>query len=357
MEWPGRRRRRGLKHADAKQGKKMNLKRPWILLGLSAPAVFALEPVGDPGWSGQFNLGAAGGQVESNLLAEIGGFGIDLGHEDLTDFGSPGSEDIIMPVADIEFGYTFGNGQTRISLANDNSDLVNFDRSSAILIQHDSASWGSVEAGLFSASAVETRVWENPYQLDGDRDDTELAVTGVRVVWDSVLDSGLQIRASLRERDLDEERSGQGSELNESERASLDRNGDIAQLELSYLFNVGTGHQLRPGIRVIDRDLDGDAMAQDGVSLGLVHQYAGNGVIWQGELSYAQLDADATNPVFDKKNDMDRVIFIGALLFPGAFGWEKWIPNLSVAYSYEDSDISFYDAKVWMISAALMRRF
>ena len=58
-----------------------------IILSLTAPAVLALDPVGEPGWSGHINLGAAAGQVESNLLAEIGGFGIDLGDEDLDGFG------------------------------------------------------------------------------------------------------------------------------------------------------------------------------------------------------------------------------------------------------------------------------
>lgn len=328
-----------------------------ILLALITPTAFALDPVGDPGWSGHINLGAAGGQVESNLLAEIGGFGIDLGDENLNDFGSPGSEDIWMPVADIEFGYTFRNGKTRVSFANDNSDLVHFDRSSAILIQHDGAAWGSVEAALFSASAVETRVWEDPYRLDGGRDDTELAVTGARLVWDRVLGTGLQVRGSFRERDLDDERSGEDLGLTEPERDLLDRNGDIFQLEFSYRIPVAARHHLRPRIRFIDRDLDGDAMAQDGVAVGLAHEYAGNGFVWQGDVSYAQLESDGRNPVFGKDNDLDRVSVTGVLLFPGAFGWDRWIPNVSIAYAYEDSDISFYDAKTWIVSAAVLRSF
>ena len=328
-----------------------------ILLATAAPACFALEPVGEPGWSGHVNLGAAGGQVESNLLAEIGGFGIDLGDQNLTDFGSPGSEDLVLPMADLEFSYTFGDGRTRLSLANDASDLVHFDRSTAIQLQHDTESWGSVEASFFNASAMETRVWEDPYQLDGDRDDTELAVTGGRLVWDRVLGSELQIRASVRERDLDEERSGEELGLSQPERDLLDRNGDIAQLEVSYPFAVSDGHQLRPRIRFIDRDIDGDAMAQDGIAIGVTHQYMGDGLIWQGEVNFAQFDADETNPIFSQKNDVERVSFMGALLFPGAFGWEKWVPNLSVVYSSEDSDIAFYDAEVWMFGAAVMRRF
>jgi hypothetical protein len=120
---------------------------------------------------------------------------------------------------------------------------------------------------------------------------------------------------------------------------------------------VNGQHNLRPRIRLIDRDLDGKAMAQDGVAVGLTHEYMADGLIWQGDVSYAELESDEENPGFGKDNDMERVAITGVLLFPGAFGWKHWIPNLSVAYASEDSDISFYDAKTWVVSAAILRSF
>ncbi len=326
-------------------------------LCLLAPGVAALEPVGEPGWSGYVNLGASGGQVESNLLSEIGVLNVDLGDADLGDYGSPGGEDVYMPVADFDLGYTLSNGRTRIMLSNDASDIVRFDRSTAILVQHDTQSAGSVELGLFSASEAETRVWEDPYQLDGKRDDTELGVTGLRLVWDRILGTGFQTRISYRERDLDDERSGQSLGLDPAERELLDRNGDIVQAEFSYRFPVGAAHSIRPHVRYVDRDLDGGAMAQDGFTVGVIHEYASESVFWQGELRYSQWDSKKENPIFSKNNDVDRVYFTGALLFPGAFGWTRWVPNISVVYAHEDSEIAFYDAKAWLITAAVMRTF
>lgn len=178
-----------------------------------------------------------------------------------------------------------------------------------------------------------------------------------RIVWDRVLGTGFQVRGSFRERDIDNERSGESLGLEETERDLLDRNGDVYQLEISYEIPVNGQHNLRPRIRLIDRDLDGKAMAQDGVAVGLTHEYMADGLIWQGDVSYAELESDEENPGFGKDNDMERVAITGVLLFPGAFGWKHWIPNLSVAYASEDSDISFYDAKTWVVSAAILRSF
>jgi hypothetical protein len=98
-------------------------------------------------------------------------------------------------------------------------------------------------------------------------------------------------------------------------------------------------------------------MAQDGVEIGLSHTYTGNRFIWQAQLAYAALDAKEENPIFIEDHDVDRLNVSAFLLFPRAFGWQKWMPTVGLAYGEEDSNIDFYDSRTWIISAAVMRQF
>lgn len=326
------------------------------IAALTAPA-FALEPLdGSTGWSGQVNLGAGAGQVESNFLAQLGG--IDLGDETLDTAGSPDSEDVFLPVAAFEVGYTFSNKITRLSLGNDFADHVNFDRSSALTLHHEFEGVGIVEGTFLNSTLLETKVWDDPYLVGADRNDTEMAVSGGRIVWDKIFGTDFEVRLSARERDLDDERSGESIPgLSAAERGLLDRNGDIYQFEASYLFKLNEQNSLRPHVRYIDRDLDGDAMSQDGGEIGLTHVFSSNEIRWQTQLAYASLDGDKDNPIFGDANDSDRITFSSVMFFPGAFDLDKWVPNVSVIYGDEDSDVDFNDSTTWLINAAIMRRF
>ena len=333
-----------------------------ILLALSAAAVatpaLALEPLdGSTGWSGFINLGAGAGQVESNFLAELSGFNIDLGDKNLDTAGSPDSEDVFIPVLAGQVSYTFSNKVTSLSLGNDFADHVNFDRSSALTLHHEFGKPGIVEATFLNASAVETRVWEDPYLVGSPREDTEMAVSGFRVVWDRIFGTEFEARISTRERDLDNEKSGEGLGLSAADQKLLDRNGDINQLEVSYKFKLNEQNTLRPHVRYIDRDLDGDAMSQDGTEVGVTHEFTSNEIRWKTQLAYASLDGDADNPIFGDANDTDRIVFSSVMFFPGFFGLDKWVPNVGFIFGDEDSDVYVNDSTTWMVNAAIYRRF
>ena len=60
---------------------------------------------------------------------------------------------------------------------------------------------------------------------------------------------------------------------------------------------------MRPNATYIDRDLDGDAMAQDGFEVGVMLMYVHPKYVWVNHGSYTNLDGDKENPLFGKKND------------------------------------------------------
>jgi hypothetical protein len=332
-----------------------------LLTGISLPTL-ALPPMGEPGFDGLVNLGYAGGEIETNFLAEIDGPDIDLGPESINNFGSPESEGLGMPVANFDIGYVFSGGKTRVSVANDFSDLIEFDRTTRLSLRHDFDSLGQTRLDLLSPAGMATRVYADPYQTDVKRKSTDAETSGVQLTWDAMFGTGFGIEIAVKERDIDDEFSGNAlvaaGDLSPSEQQLLDRNGDITTVELGYEYKVDGYHVVRPAISYVDRDLDGAAMSQDGFVVSVGHAYKGEHTLWTNKVSYTDLSGDKTNPIFDDKNSASGFALSSMVGFPGSVDFlGKWIPTISVNYADLDSDIDFNDFGMWTVGASLMRRF
>ena len=330
-----------------------------VASALAAPAM-ALPPIQDPGFNGSVNLGIGGGELESNFLAKIDGIDLDLGEDTINDFDSPEAESLTMAVANLDVGYTLSGGNTRFSLGTDiGSDLIEFDRAIRLSARHDFDSLGQMRADyLASPGAAPTQTWEDPYLLNESRKETDREMTGVRFIWHEIMGTGLEFKATVRNIDIDDERSGVSTNLTAAERRLLDREGDVYRYELGYKFQLNEQHMLRPSVMYVDKDLDGDAMAQDGVNVQLQHAYVSQGIQWTSQISYTDLEGDSENPLFNEVNDAENYSFASRIAFPGSIDFlGKWVPNVAVTWADSDSDIDFNDSNVWMIQAALLRRF
>jgi hypothetical protein len=330
-----------------------------ILTWLAVTPVSALEPIGKPGWSGYVSLGMGFGGVKTNLLDSVSGFDVALGKDRIKDLGSPSTENLVLPMFAAEVGYTFSNGKTRFFLGNDFRDYVQFDRSTVFALRHDFKGFGTMQLAYLSTPLANTEVYADPYQTNAKREGTDFNEDGLRLTWDRIFGTGFELKVSVTEADLDRERSGQALELSAEDQALLDRNGDILNAELGYLFNVGGRHFLRPSIVYIDRDLDGEAMATDGILFELSHVYSQpeGGLRVVSKASYGQQDSDTINPIFGRKLEGDRYSLASTVYFGGAFGWKNWVPNAGFFYAKADPEIEFYESELWGLSAGVFRRF
>lgn len=321
---------------------------------LVTPA-WALDPLPqDAGFSGFVALGAAGGRVESNFLAEIAN--VDLSDDLIYTLDSPDDTDIITPVLQFNVGYTFANNKTRVHLGTAVESSLDFSTNSALAIRHDFDSIGNIELAALLPSAAPVEVWENPYATNQKRSSTEYTSSGARITWDKIFGTGLELIANAREIDVDTERSGEG--LDPAVQALLDREGDVTRVELGYMFVLGGGDQiLRPSVAYIDRDLDGGAMTQDGYELGLSYIYKAKDFTWLNRAAYQSLDGDKVNPLFNKTNDADIYLLASEVRFPNPFGWDKWTITGGVQWADNDADIEFNQSSVLMAVGRIARSF
>ena len=330
-----------------------------IVVSAMAMPVLALDPMPkEAGFSGHVNLGVGTGSIESNFLARVPGIDVDLSDETIDKLDSPDDESITLPSVNYNVGYTFAGQKTRVFLGSDLESFLKFESSTALALRHDFDRMGNMQLSLLASAYPGVDVWQDPYKTDGKREDTEFSSTGARFTWDKILGSNFELKATAREIDIDDERSGQSLGLSKAERNLLDREGDVTRVELGYLAKFGDGtHVLRPSVAYIDRDLDGDAMSQDGYEVAVSYVYKTSDIRWVNSVMFQSLDGDKENPIFDEVNDEDVVGLGSRMFFPGAFGLEKWTPNVGIVWADGDSDIDFNDSTGWMLSAGMLRKF
>lgn len=323
-----------------------------------APAMALDKMPDEPGLSGFVNAGVSTGSIESNTLARVGVIDLDLGDDTIDDFGSPDDESITTVALNLTVNYTFSNLKTQVSLGNDLANFLQFDRSTIVSLRHDFDSFGRVQGSVLSSAFPQTEVWEDPYVLGEKRKDTERDSTGGRLTWDKIFGTQFELKVQKRKIEINDERSGRALGLGNAQRALLDREGDVYRSELGYMFNIDNGtHMIRPSIAYIDRDLDGDAMAQDGYEGAVSYLYRNGDITWANTLSYSSLEAGKENPIFEDSHDSEQIVFATQVFVSGLFGLEHWMPNIALMYGESDSDIDFYDSKGWLVNVAIGRQF
>jgi len=320
---------------------------------LSIPA--AADPIPESGgFSGFINLGVGAGQIESNMLAGVKS--IELSNNRIDSLSGPSSENVTLPVGGFEVSYTFDQTKTQLFVGNLLEDYLRFDLTSRVGIRQAIDGIGTFSFEALS-TPIATDTWEDPYATGIKRSTTERTSSGVRVGWEQIMGTGLEVRVAARELDVDDELSGESLGLNADDRALLDRTGDFTKVDVLWTVKLDDHSRLIPSLSYSDRDLDGDAMSRNGYVASLSYQLSSGRWSYVTNVAYGKYESDATNPIFGKTDERDVKAASITAFYHKPFGWDGWAVNAGLAWSEEDSNISFYDATAMLASVGLLRRF
>ncbi|MFV0478454.1 MAG: DUF2860 family protein [Parahaliea sp.] len=311
------------------------------------------------GFGGYINLGAGVLSAKTNMIASIAGGNIDLSDNRIdTLHDAPDYETSAIPAFSFELSYTFAENKTQVYLGNLLQDYLDFDVFTQIGIRQ-----GLGKAGIIGVAALAaptpTEVWRDPYVSGRKRQATDRSSLGYRLRWERIMDTGLEVRYTTYDIDLDDDHSGLALNLDISDRKRLAREGDNKRLDVSYEFSLDKGRNtITPGIAYIDNDLDGDAMANNGYIVYANYIYMpGNRWRWVFNASYSALDFDHSNPVYGRRDDADRYGVSISTFYTQPFGLNDWALNISAGYYKEDHKLNFYDATVGSLSIGMFRTF
>jgi len=311
---------------------------------LSGSPAIALDPISQQsGFSGFIQPGAGYLSIKSNTVAKVLSF--DLSDKRINDLDEePDSESTAIFTVPFKLAYTFAGSRTEIFLGTEVGDLLSFDTAQQLGLKQGIGWLGVLQAGLLFSGNV--RVWKDPFVTGEDRDDTSRRNVGGQLVWDKVFGSNLELEYSVRKVDIGTEKSGESLGLNNSEQDRLDRNGNVHRASAGYGFKFGK-HKLTPQIGLSYEDLDGEAMANNGVDLQLTYLYDGDPVTLVLNGYVGQADYDKSNPVFDKTREDDRYGAMATVYYKNPWGWTLFGSEpmrffVTGAYYAIDSNIDFY---------------
>ena len=327
---------------------------------LASPRALAIEPIPTtPGLRGFVVLGGGYVDLKSNLVA--GNDLIDIGQPTISSVAQrPRSDDTVHPVVTGEINYTFGNGWQGF-FGTSLEDAVTLDGVTQLGARKDLGSAGILQGG-FLFSGIPTQVWEDPYAEGVRREETDRDSAGLRLQWDRVLGTALELTFSYRDISIDTERSGEGVTSVACDATCQDllrRDGDQFHFDASYLFRLGEGrrHLVRPMVRYTVDDRDGEAISGDAYRLQLSYIFLGQGYSVASNLAYGSSSHDARNPIFGARTDTDGVVVDTTMFYRLPVESGRWQAVGSVLWGEGDSDVAFHDSEIFMINAGVMYRF
>lgn len=331
-----------------------------LAMGVAASSQAAVIIPKKGGFSGHVNIGAGGVAVESNMLASIVSGKVNVGEKEIDNLSdSPdSSEGGAIPVLNFELSYTFASTRTQIHIGNLLEDLLRFDTSTVAGVRQDIGNAGLVGASVETTS-IDTQVWSDPYLTNSKRSDTDRTAKGFQVYWQQFMSSGLEMRFTAKEIDIDKERSGESLALSESQRQLLDRNGDTDRFDLFYEFSSDDKHHIvTPGLSYVDNSLDGDAMGNDGgvASLNYIYQHNDRWrYVFNG--SYGDFDSNEANPIYATEDSFEHYGISATVFYSQPFGLKYWAFNATAGWFEEDHDIDFYDNNAGIVTFGMFRKF
>ena len=327
---------------------------------VAAPAALAIEPIpSTPGWRGFVVVGGGYADLRSNTVA--GNNLIEIGQPVIDSLAQrPRSDDTMFPLVTGEVNYTFGNGwQAFFGTALE--DAVTLDGVTQLGARKDLGSAGALQGG-FLFSGIPTQVWEDPYAEGVRRRETDRDSTGLRLQWDRILGSALELTFSWRDISIDTERSGEGVTSVTCAAACQDllrRDGDQYSFDVSYLNRLGVGgrHLVRPMVRYTIDDREGEAISGDAYRLQLSYVFIGQGYSVASNVAFGGSSFDARNPIFGERTDSDGLVVDTTLFYRLPVESGRWQAVGSVLWGEGDSDVAFHDTEIFMINAGVMYRF
>ncbi len=202
-------------------------------------------------------------------------------------------------------------------------------------------------------SLIKSDTYSDPFVLDQERDETEQSLSAVRAKWESIVNSGVSVELAYGELDIDKEYSGDFLALSQTEKDSLERDASYGYASVEMKFPIAKGVFLAPSIYGIDRNAQGDAYSHQavGIELGLFalsgrHRFSAN-------IRAADYKYDATNPVFNKRRDDQKVSAFAGYFYQKPFDWDNTAFTIIANYEDVGSNVNFYQSNSFTLATGI----
>ena len=336
----------------------------WICIVQFFPIfLYGQAPMSIPttsGWGGFFLVAPGVFNTQTNLIVTGPPLAQDAGYKNIASIYSSAQVKtaIASPVAG-EINYTFAKSKTQVFLGNRLEDLLRLDVPFGLGVRQELKD-SSILSLSFLFTPLNLSQWKDPYLENKDREPSRVNLPGLRVIWDRIFRTGLELSATYRTITLDVEKSGEEliaqNRLDPNLQHLLVRNGNVWRLQAMYRLKINR-HRLEPSVRYVDENLDGAALANKGYLLRLNYIYPTPKVIFEVTLNFGNRKGQAVNPIYNETLDADRYgAAIGAIVPIKVGNSKRWSIMVLGEYIRENANIDFYNSGFYGIMGGLTYR-
>lgn len=310
------------------------------LILLQVPACLAESPQDDfqDGFSGEVVVGGGWSAGRRSQLD------VDDDNErldDLDDRGDRFSEAV--PALMVNVSYGWRETGTRVFLGNSDASHNGFTAG----ISQSLGSAGTLQTALTFAR---DEVWEDPYLVGVDRDETDRDTLGLELGWESILGTGLALSYGYTRVDVDDDRIGDRIR-------DLRRDGYVHTLEAAYAILFAERHLITPGVSLELGDLDGAANRYNGYSTFMVYAFEKGDYSFETVASLTRRLFDERHPRFRKTREETEFSSFVTVKRAEPFDFKNFNAYATVGVEATDANINFFDSHGFVVGAGIGYEF
>jgi hypothetical protein len=212
-------------------------------------------------------------------------------------------------------------------------------------------------ASILLPSFIANETWSDPFLLNAPRQETDLDTLGFKLRADNIAGSAWGLRYEYRNSEVYNEQSGQSQGLTSAQLQLLRRDADRHRLTVTYTMPLTDGWVLRPALRYILADAEGDSNSFNAIQPEVGILYDSDSFSFSADLLFETRWFDEDNPLFGKARDDSIYRATLAFGYKQPFGWENIRFEIIGSASYSDSDIDFYDSKGFFLGSGFTYAF
>jgi hypothetical protein len=314
---------------------------------LALPALFIAMPVfaqpapPQKGFSGEVSLNA--GIISSTSNFNVDG---DRTISSLDNKADSESEGLIAPLGNV--AYTFGDGLNQQIYFGTTREDIAVGTLAVQLGYKYSLSSGTVVDVSFLPTVISGETWQNPYQLNTPRKETDVSGNAYRLRLNSISGSGFSLDLAFATTDVEDDLTA-GTDLA--------RDADSYYTKGSYRFTVSPTSFVSPSVIYIQHDADGSASSFDayGAEVSWFNILDRHSLVLTA--GFTKRDYDSASTLFNRTRSDDEFSLFAAYEYPQFMGWKDWSFISFAGYGDTQSNLTFYDESSYLLAVGLNYKF
>lgn len=299
------------------------------------------QPTPEAGISGEISLNVGVTSSTSNFNTDG-----DATISSLQNKAGSETDALIAPLGNI--AYTFGRQlEQQVYFGTSREDIA-VGTLAVELGYRNRLSSGTVVDVSYLPTVISGETWQNPYQLNAPRQDTDVDGHAWRLKLGSIAGSGFSLDLAYATTDVEDD-------LNAG--TNLARDADSYYAKGGYRFSLSPTSFVTPSFTYIHHNADGSANAYDsyGTDISWFNRLGQHNLVLTA--GYARRNYDTASTLFNKTRSDNELSLFAAYEYPGFMGWQDWSFISFAGYGNTRSNLTFFDESSYLFAFGLNYKF